>query len=185
MRKIVSIVAWSAQWRIDSFPCLLLLSWPLDNGVVARKIGHVLSANSKNIFSSIWSQIPCGLFSSIEDHFFSEPGPTNDHCPIPNFFALIDDFSICQAFSFIVFRSTSVVEHRYRYAEQLLQCEIFRVNNGLTIVRVILHHECRWFHRYSHKHSPNHKMFFSFSCNVGNSFLSFSHPIHEWSRFYR
>ena len=28
-------------------------------------------------------------------------------------------------------------------------------------------------------------MFFSFSCNVGNSFLSFSHPIHEWSRFYR
>ena len=31
--------------------------------------------------------------------------------------------------------------------------------------------------------------FFSFSCNVGNSFLSFSHliihPIREWSRFYR
>ena len=23
----------------------------------------------------------------IEYHFFSEPGPINDHCPIPNFFA--------------------------------------------------------------------------------------------------
>ena len=28
-----------------------------------------------------------GLFSSLDCHFFSEPGPTNDHCPIPNFFA--------------------------------------------------------------------------------------------------
>ena len=27
------------------------------------------------------------LFSSIEYHFFSEPGPINDHCPIPNFLA--------------------------------------------------------------------------------------------------
>ena len=32
------------------------------------------------------SQAPCGLFSE-EYHFFSEPGPINDHCPIPNFFA--------------------------------------------------------------------------------------------------
>ena len=26
----------------------------------------------------------------MEYHFFSEPGPTNDHCPIPNFFAKIE-----------------------------------------------------------------------------------------------
>ena len=87
MRKKVAIVAWVAAKWIDSFPCPLLLSWPLDNGVVARKIGHVLSANSSNIFSAIWSQIPCGLFSSIEYHFFWEPGPMNDHCPLPNLFA--------------------------------------------------------------------------------------------------
>ena len=28
----------------------------------------------------------CGLFSA-EYHFFSEPGPINDHCPTPNLFA--------------------------------------------------------------------------------------------------
>ena len=116
MRKIVSIVAWSAQQWVDNFPCPLLLSLPLDNGVVARKIGHVPSANSNNIFSATWSQIPCGLSSSIEYHFFSEPGPMNDHCPFPNFFCIFwDDFSICQAFSFIVFRSTgNVAEHRHK-----------------------------------------------------------------------
>ena len=51
------------------------------------------------------------------------------------------------------------------------------------LVLEILLHECRWFHRYSHKYSPNNRMFFSFSCNVGNSLLSFSHliihPIHS------
>ena len=35
----------------------------------------------------------------------------------------------------------------------------------------------RWFHCYSHKHSPNHGMFFSIFCNIGNSFLSFPHLI--------
>ena len=40
-----------------------------------------------NNFSAILSQIPCGLSSFLEYHFFSEPGPMNDHCPIPNFFA--------------------------------------------------------------------------------------------------
>ena len=59
----------------------------MDNGVVARKIGHPLPADSNNIFSAIMSQLPCGLSSFIEYHFFSEPGPINDHCPIPNFFA--------------------------------------------------------------------------------------------------
>ena len=39
-----------------------------------------LSANSNNILSAILSQIPCGLSSLIEYHFFSEPGPMNDNC---------------------------------------------------------------------------------------------------------
>ena len=90
MRKTVSIVSWSAAKCIDSFPCPLLLSLPLNNGVVARKIGHPLSANSNSIFSAMLSQIPWGLFSSIEYHFFSEPGPINDHCPFPNFFASME-----------------------------------------------------------------------------------------------
>ena len=47
------------------------------------EIGCPLSANSSNICSAMLSQAPCGLFSE-EYHFFSEPGPTNDHCPIPN-----------------------------------------------------------------------------------------------------
>ena len=55
--------------------------------MVARKIGHPLSANSNNIFSAKLSQIPCGLSSFIEYHFFSEPGPMNDHCSFPNLFA--------------------------------------------------------------------------------------------------
>ena len=73
--------------------------------------------------------------------------------------------------------------------EHLLQCETCSIYNGTVIVLEIFTHECRGFHRHSHKHSPNNRMFFSFSCNVGNSFLSFSHmiihPIHEWSWFYR
>ena len=72
------------------FPCPLLLSRPLDNGLVARKIGCPLSANSNNILSAILSQIPCGLSSQIQCHFFSEPGPINDHCPFPNLFAYRD-----------------------------------------------------------------------------------------------
>ena len=51
------------------------------------EIGCPLSANSNSISSAILSQAPCGLFSSPEYHFFSEPGPINDQCPIPNFFA--------------------------------------------------------------------------------------------------
>ena len=92
MRK-VSIVSRSAEKWIDSFPCPLLLSLHLDNGVVARKIGPPLSSNSIIIFSAIWSQILCGLFSSTEDHFFSEPGQINDHCPIPNFLASMETTS--------------------------------------------------------------------------------------------
>ena len=29
-------------------------------------------------------------YSLLEYHFFSEPGPINDHCPIPNFFASME-----------------------------------------------------------------------------------------------
>ena len=50
------------------------------------KIGCPLSANSSNTCSAILSQALCGLFSE-EYHFFSEPGPINDHCPIPNLLA--------------------------------------------------------------------------------------------------
>ena len=52
--------------------------------------------------------------------------------------------------------------------------------------RYVEHFSCEycWFHCYSHKHSPNHRMFFF----IWKSFLSFSHlvihPIHEWSWFY-
>ena len=90
MRKIVPVVSWSAALCIDSLPCPLLLSWPLDGGVVARKLGHPLSANSINIFSTRLSHTPCGLTSFKECHFFSEPGPKNDQCPVPNFLAQKD-----------------------------------------------------------------------------------------------
>ena len=58
----------------------------------ARKVGCPLSANSSNICSAISSQAPCGLFSK-EYHFFSEPGPIKDHCPIPNLLASTFTFS--------------------------------------------------------------------------------------------
>ena len=63
---------------MDTFPFPLLFNFPLDNGVVERKIGCPLSANSSNISSATWSQAPCGLFSEGY-HFFSEPGPMKDH----------------------------------------------------------------------------------------------------------
>ena len=46
-----------------------------------------MSANSNNILSAILSHSPCGLSSLIEYHFFSEPGPINDHSPVPNLLA--------------------------------------------------------------------------------------------------
>ena len=76
-----------------------------------RKIGQTLSANSNNIHSAIVSQIPCGLSSLIEYHFFSEPRPMNDHCPSP-----------IQIFSCVVFSSTrNFVEHQHK---QNSSCEI-------------------------------------------------------------
>ena len=43
--------------------------------------------SNNNILSAILSHSLCGLSSLIEYHFFSEPGPINDHCPFPNLFA--------------------------------------------------------------------------------------------------
>ena len=90
MRKTVSIVPPSAQKRIDNFPPPLLLSVPLDNGLVARKTGCPLSPNFIIINSATLSHSPCGLHSRAEQHFFSDPGPRNDHIPGENLFALIE-----------------------------------------------------------------------------------------------
>ena len=73
-------------------------------GLVARKIGHPLSANSNNIHSAILSHSPCGLSSLIQHHFFSEQGPMNDHCPFPNLFA---------------YRETSLAFARYSFSLSL------------------------------------------------------------------
>ena len=66
------------------------MSFALENASgqrsLARKVGCPLSANSNNICSAMSSQAPCGLFSE-EYHFFSEPGPIKDRCPIPNILA--------------------------------------------------------------------------------------------------
>ena len=101
------------KW-IDICPPPLLLSTPLDNGLVARKTGCPLSASVTIIFSAILSHSPCGLSSLIEYHFFSEPGPINDHCPVPNLFAKRNEIDIWHAFFFMVSWSTwGVVEHRH------------------------------------------------------------------------
>ena len=83
VRKTVSTVSKSAALCINSFPCPLLLSRPLDNGLAARKIGHPLSANSNSIHSAILSHTPW-LSSLIQCHFSSEQVPINDRCPFPN-----------------------------------------------------------------------------------------------------
>ena len=54
----------SAQKCIDSFPTPLLLSWPLDNGFVARKTGCPLSAIVNIISSAILSHSPWTGFMS-------------------------------------------------------------------------------------------------------------------------
>ena len=79
----------------EQFSISFAFEFTSGQGVVARKIGHPLSAKSSNIFSAILSQIPCGLSSFKEYHFFSEPGPMNDHCLVPNFLAHKDTTSAC------------------------------------------------------------------------------------------
>ena len=103
MRKTFSIVSKSAAKWIDSLPYPLLLSRPLDNGLVAREIGHPLSANSNNIPSAVLFHSPCGLSSLIEDHFFSEPGPRKNQCPAPNLLAYIETSRAFDSHSFSLF----------------------------------------------------------------------------------
>ena len=74
------------------------------------------------------------------------------------------------------FQSSYLILFRHqfrRYVEHLFECETLRVHNGLTIVHVIRSHEYCWFHCYSHKHSPNHRMFASIFCNMWNSCVFF------------
>ena len=58
--------------------------WTMDSWL--EKLG-VRFLRVSIIFSTILSSTPCRLSSLIEEHFVSEPGPINDHCPIPNHFA--------------------------------------------------------------------------------------------------
>ena len=77
-------------------------------------VTHILR-NSNNICSAILSHTPRGLSSSIEYFFFSEPGPTNDHCPIPNILAYKDTSRAFARHSF------SLSEHRKKWDSS---CEI-------------------------------------------------------------
>ena len=100
--KTVSIVSESAQYCIDNFSPPLLLSTPVDNGLVDRKTGCVLSANVNIICYAILSHSPSGLSSLIEYHFFSDPGPRNDRCPFPNLFAYRETSRAFDSHSFLL-----------------------------------------------------------------------------------
>ena len=127
MRKIVSIVCSSAAKCIDSFPRPLLLRMPLDNGVVARKVGCPLSANSNNISSAILSQAPCGLFSK-EYHpllfrTWTNKWPLSDTKFSCKYF---HDSGICQAFIFVAFSVTrDVIEHWHKQKASLWKFLVF------------------------------------------------------------
>ena len=113
--KIVSIVSKSAAKCIDNFICPLLLSLPQDNVVVARKIGHPLSANSHHILSAIF--FPDSLWTVLTDRVpFLFRTKTNKW---PLSFSKSSctqgcESNMCQTFFFIVFCSErNVVEHRH------------------------------------------------------------------------
>ena len=55
-----------------------------------RKTGCPLSLNFIIISSATLSHSPCGLLSRAEYHFFSDPGPRNDHLPGENLPAHIE-----------------------------------------------------------------------------------------------
>ena len=55
-----------------------------------RKTGCPLSPNLIIINSATLSHSPCGLSTREEDHFFSDPGPRNDHLPGVNVLAHIE-----------------------------------------------------------------------------------------------
>ena len=89
VRKKVSIVPSSAQKCIDKLPPPLLLSTPVDNGLVDRKTCP-LSLNVFIISSATLSHSPCGLITWVDYHFFSDPGPRNDLLPGGNLLAYIE-----------------------------------------------------------------------------------------------
>ena len=66
----------------------LSFAFELTSGQWTHGSGNWVSASqiSNSISSAILSQAPSGLFSE-EYHFFSEPSPINDHCPIPKLLA--------------------------------------------------------------------------------------------------
>ena len=109
-----------------------------ENGLVARKIRHPLSANSANIFSAILSHSPYGLSSLIQYHFFSEPRQINDHFSFSKSPCVQRyEFGICQAFFFVVFWSTrDVIEHRHKYDSS---CEILASHLIPTVNVWLLH----------------------------------------------
>ena len=87
-------------------------------------IGRPLSENSNNILSAMWSQIPCGLFSSI-----------NDHCPIPQLFTSMET-----ALEFIAFTVTgNVVEHRHN---RILPVKVSGSSPKMLSRSVILSQSC-------------------------------------------
>ena len=55
-----------------------------------RETGCPLSLNFIIISSATLSHSPCGLPSWREYHFFSDPGPRNDHLPGENLLAWIE-----------------------------------------------------------------------------------------------
>ena len=87
MGKIVCIVSKSAPQCVDNFPWPLLLE--PTSGQWACSTENWMSAFCEFQHHLFRHFVPfsCGLSSLIEYHFFSEPGPINDHCPAPNLFA--------------------------------------------------------------------------------------------------
>ena len=63
---------WADLWTMDSW-----------HGRLDVRFRQILTSSSLP-FCPIHT---CGLSALTEYHFFSEPGPRNDHCPVPNLFA--------------------------------------------------------------------------------------------------
>ena len=83
------------------FPFSFTFNCPLDKGVVERKMGCPLSANSSNISSATWSQAPCGLFFG-RIPLFLRTWSNKDHWPIPNLLANVFTKSALFKHSFLL-----------------------------------------------------------------------------------
>ena len=71
------------KWK-DSFPPPLLRKVPRSKALVPRNTGCPLSLKLSNMCSATSSHSPFGLYVFDPYHFFSDPGPRNDHCPCGN-----------------------------------------------------------------------------------------------------